>query len=387
MPPEHRFVIAACARWEAGYVVEWLNYHRAIGFDHVYLYCNDDSPHALFESVLPFTQGNSPFVTFRFFPRQGEQREMLLHFLQNDRHAAEWISFLDLDEFIRLPEHQSIGQFIASFGPAVDCVMFNWVFFGPNGHVAPPAQGVLQAYTRREAVLHPFTKHVTRSHIFDDPKLVSNTTDASFIHRVAEYLEKPARCVNVLGEDMTHYYEDFPEAAAAFVRHPPRQAQIFDLAVVHHYAFRSERAFHDRAARGLKGGFARQIIWFELADGPNFHNYLAEVNEIEDRRLADFWQYLIGQSEQTLVQPDPPALDLGAIMIIREVRLRARPGESQLCLSVSIEGTVWVELAREMPAMEGGFGWRGPGAAWARFVRVASPEGQAIPADRIQIVA
>jgi hypothetical protein len=62
---KYRYAIAACARWEAPYAAEWLAYHRAIGFEHVYLYCNDVDPAELYEAVLPFTQGAEPFVTIQ----------------------------------------------------------------------------------------------------------------------------------------------------------------------------------------------------------------------------------------------------------------------------------------------------------------------------------
>ena len=47
-------------------IVEWLLYHRTIGFDHVYLYCNDDTPIALHNTVKRFTLGSNPFVTFHW---------------------------------------------------------------------------------------------------------------------------------------------------------------------------------------------------------------------------------------------------------------------------------------------------------------------------------
>ena len=35
--PKHKFSLVACARWEDEHILEWLDYHKAIGFDHVYL--------------------------------------------------------------------------------------------------------------------------------------------------------------------------------------------------------------------------------------------------------------------------------------------------------------------------------------------------------------
>ncbi len=157
-------VIAACARWEAPYAAEWLAYHRAIGFEHVYLYCNDDDPAELYEAVLPFTQGPDPFVTFRYFPEQGMQRKMLMDFCAHNGSDFEWVSFLDLDEFLRLPPGQTLPDYMRGFEDKTDCLMFNWVYCGPNGHKTPP-KSVLKDLTRRQASVHPFTKMLFRSWI------------------------------------------------------------------------------------------------------------------------------------------------------------------------------------------------------------------------------
>jgi len=61
-------------------------------------------------------------------------------------------------------------------------------------------------------------------------------------------------------------------------------------AYVHHYAFRSERAFWERSARGLKGAFSGQIIWRALAESDRFAPFLEDVNGVLDRGLADFWE-------------------------------------------------------------------------------------------------
>ena len=446
---KYRFVIAACARWETPYSVEWLNYHRALGFEHVYLYCNDDDPRALYEAVLPFTQGQAPFVTFRFYSDQGQHRNMMLHFLAHDQHAAEWISFLDLDEFIRLPPGQTIAQFMAPFEPMADCVLFNWVFFGPNGHMTPPAGGVLSSYTRREALVHPFTKYIARSNVFDDPQLFFKCTDNSFVHRLDEYLARPIRSVNVLGEDMSGYYGDFPAGAAAFARHPPRQEKLFATAMVHHYAFRSEQAFKDRVARGLKGDFVGEHIWGDLAAEPErYRKFLASVNAVEDRRLADFWQALLagaagtnvlaqqrGQllsrgkpTSQSSYLADPEFLakaatrgsatggmidgvrkfhtdfennpwwqvDLGGFATIREIHIYNTNDHTaarfrNFSLSVSIDGASWVEVTRKeddevVGGVEGApFIWAGPGTAWARFVRVTLLGRDYLHLDQLEV--
>ncbi len=96
---EFEIVIVACARWENDYIVEWLNYHRIVGFNHVFLYCNDNDPSELYEKTLPFTFGSHPFVTFVHYPFQGMQGQMYKHFLKHHAHMTKWFIFLDIDEF------------------------------------------------------------------------------------------------------------------------------------------------------------------------------------------------------------------------------------------------------------------------------------------------
>ncbi len=262
---KYRFVIAACARWETPYAAEWLAYHRAIGFEHVYLYCNDDDPAGLYEAVLPFTQGPQPFVTFRYFPEQGMHRKMMMHFCAHNGNDSEWVSFLDLDEFLRLPPGQTLPDYMQGFEGITDCLMFNWVFFGPNGQTEPP-KTVLRTLTHRSGSLHPCTKMLFRSYILGQPELFQNVQDNGFVHRLDQYVRGDIRPMNVLGENMAGYYDGFPSAAEAWLREGARQERVFAAeALIHHYAFRTESAFTDRVARGLKGDFKEEALWGRLA--------------------------------------------------------------------------------------------------------------------------
>ncbi len=289
-PPRYRFAICACARWETPYIVEWLSYYRELGFEHIYLYCNDDDPGALYERVLPFTQGAAPFVTFRHHAHQGQQYEMYVHFAGHGLAETEWVAFFDIDEFLRLPPGMDIAGFMRRFRPEVECVMFNWVFFGPNGHKTPPGGNVLENFTRREVEIHPYTKFVARASVVGEIDFTLRGMAHGFWHEIGTKLPRAVIAANVLGEQMLDYYQDFPSRPAIFVNEPARRDKLLDTAVIHHYGFRSEQAYAERSARGLKGDFSGQGIWKKVAEGPGFAGLLAKVNAVEDLRLAGFWQ-------------------------------------------------------------------------------------------------
>lgn len=304
------YAIAACARWESKFIVEWLNYYRAIGFDHVFLYCNDDDPTELYEKVLPYTLGEAPFVTFRYFPVQGEQLRMYSHFLTNDQKNCEWISFFDVDEYLRLPRGMSIGEFVSNIGANADCILFNWVFFGPDGHKETPGVSIITHYKRRQSTLHPFTKYIARSNVLTGKKLADVKEGHGFWHCPIGKIDQTIRIINVLNEDMSNYYDGFPERPTAFVNEPERQRKILETAVIHHYAFRTESAFQDRVARGLGGAFAGQTIWGEVSAKNDFAHFLGGLNETEDESLTKFWQGYLDRANATNVYsvptPDKP---------------------------------------------------------------------------------
>jgi hypothetical protein len=301
----HRYAIAACARWENEFIIEWLTYYQIIGYDHVYLYCNDDNPSELYEKILPFSTGKNPFVTFHYWKEQGKHRDMMLHFVDCYLNEVEWISFFDIDEFLRLPAGTSIREFMADFEDRADSVLFNWVFFGPNGHKTHPGTPVLSTYVRREPGIHPLTKHVTRAEVFREGSFRTICLDNSFVHRITGFTNFPIRSMNVLGDDMTDYFEGFPDRAINFNGADDRQTRLFATAAVHHYAFRSEKAFWDRSARGLKGDYRGEKMWTDLAEGDGFAGFLENVNRIEDTRLADQWVAWVKKANELVVVADP----------------------------------------------------------------------------------
>lgn len=279
-----RVSIISCARWETRYITEWLLYQRAIGFDHVYLCCNDDDPLELYTEVLPFLTGG--FLTFWHVPYQGQQFYIYMNALSRWRHESDWIMFLDIDEFLRIPEGRSVKDFVASLPPDWDCVHVNWLFFGNCGYRTRPDGNVLTTYTRRSARPHITCKTLTRTSAIEmgriDRKLF-------FWHDWEGRLREGAIVRNVLGMNPSVVPQDFihvaQEVADRLIRAP----------LVHHYAFKSREDFALRIARGTGGDFAGQLTWKSIYDAGGADAELARMNVVEDRSLADFWNRWLRQ--------------------------------------------------------------------------------------------
>lgn len=298
---KYRFSIVACARWETEAILEWVTYHRLLGFEHVYLYCNDDDPTELFGTLAPLFVGGEPFITFLHCPFRGNQTWMYKHFLQTFVHETEWFMFLDIDEFVTLKEAQNIEDFMRPHEHQCDALYFNWVFFGHNGFEGRPSGSVLLQYTRRDAYVNHFTKMITRTASLDLDRIIREA-EAGFWHDWGDKIGGDMRRLNVLGDGMVGYYEGFPKKAREYLDAGDRQQRILTTAVVFHFAFRSRNDISRRIARGIGGSFHGQLAFKKVLDEGGLDPFLAQFAQVEDTFLRDYWRtFLDGGWRSSLV--------------------------------------------------------------------------------------
>lgn len=99
---------------------EWLAYHKAIGFDHFYIYDNNDEPLNL----------NYEFCDFIRFPGETEQLNAYRHFLKNYSNQTEYVCMLDGDEYVVFnKKYKDIKEIIKEFPEDLDALILNWILF------------------------------------------------------------------------------------------------------------------------------------------------------------------------------------------------------------------------------------------------------------------
>jgi hypothetical protein len=286
--PKHKFSLVACARWEADNILEWLDYHKTVGFDHVYLWSNDDEPETLRRAIEPHLTGPDPFVTFNFWPVKAQQFHIYERFLELYAQETEWFSFLDVDEFLVMRGVNDIGRFMQPLDPMFDCIYFHWANFGANGRVTREPGSVLTGLTRRERRLDFHTKNLVRSSKVSLALLREGLLQGAlpYHHFWDDYRLPDFRVGNVLGESITGYTEDFPIKAHAFTHRPGYQDRILNHAYCAHFRFKSEADFMRRVKRG---GGPNQQLWAARVASNQHKDILLSHSEVQDRYLADFW--------------------------------------------------------------------------------------------------
>ena len=287
---KHGYALVACARNETDYIVEWLDYHRLIGFEHVYLYCNDDIPDRLRETVGCYCDGPSPFVTFRHWRHAadedfvGEQRRMYTHFLRHHMEEVERFCFLDVDEFFVLRGSNNIGCFVDSLGFEADFLYFNWLVYGNSGRIVRDDASVLLSYVHRSPQIDHFTKLICRASAID-PTIVSELeidTGPFFWHGFDGCGIEGVSFRNVLGESMEGYSL---QVASAMLEPATATAAILAKGYIAHFAFKSEQDFAMRAGRRM----TNNGMWAYMVMSGKYRERLAELNAVFDDTLSRFW--------------------------------------------------------------------------------------------------
>jgi hypothetical protein len=147
----HKLSVGAMFKNERHALVEWVEHYLFHGAEHFYLIddASSDGGAALLEpyvrrGVVDYVRDHPPYQVGRM---QAMYDKHVLPHLRD----SEWLLICDLDEFIWSPHAIDLNAVLKEFDrePAV---WFSHTLFGSNGHVAYPKGGIVESYTRREAV-------------------------------------------------------------------------------------------------------------------------------------------------------------------------------------------------------------------------------------------
>lgn len=154
---KYYFSITAIFKDEAKYLNEWLEYHRILGVDHIYLYNNfsTDDYMIVLQSFI-----DDDFITLTEWPYEMSQILAYEDCYKRFRNETFWLMFLDLDEFICPLYDTNIKKWISKFEKYPSVIMF-WLMFGTNGLIEyAENQLVIEQYTHSWNKVRNVGKHV-----------------------------------------------------------------------------------------------------------------------------------------------------------------------------------------------------------------------------------
>lgn len=265
--------LMSCMRNEGFHILEWLAYHRAIGFGPIVICSNDcdDGSERLLETLAAHGEiHHLPNPVPRGEPPQKHGIARALAHLADSR--AEWLAHLDSDEFLNIAPGVGSVQDLTAMARDAHVIALPWRMFGDNGHTTWPGE-TLRAFTACEAAPDPET--VKFKSLFRHRAFASASDHMPTQPRV----ETPL-AINAAGEPLS--------SAALFgkpvSRYRPLDAALRGGAVVNHYAIRSTDCFQLKQARGRGMGPGSD----KYLPGSQWHRR-ANRNEAQDRTILRRW--------------------------------------------------------------------------------------------------
>lgn len=251
--------LCAIVRDEEEGLAEWIAYHHLIGIDHFIIYDNGSTDGT---ATLLDRFAAAGIVTRLDWPDRPPPQWLsypdMLHLLEqvpdprrahwgelgvlgpqitayNDALSrfgdkADWMLFIDADEFLLLPEDGHLLPFLRRIGaPQIGAIGFNWRYFGSSGQIRPDGRLVIERFTRCAEPNFPGHAHI---------KTLARTAalDRMAVH--AGMLRPGYGYVNDCGEAFTPRH-------LAFSNHISHHCSQLN-----HYSVKSWAEFERKRARG-----------------------------------------------------------------------------------------------------------------------------------------
>jgi hypothetical protein len=233
-----KIALVCIAKNEDHYIKEWVDYHKIIGFDHIFIYQNN------WRCAV-----NDQDVTKIDFDGQTKQVEAYNDFIQNRSADYDWVAFLDIDEFLVLNQHRDVKHFINDYSE-FEAVGINWKLFGDNGltNVVDGNYNVLSRFKMAQNGLNPHIKTIVK---LGNPDLYM-------------YVHGPSCNIKVVGTDKEVITDEHNQL---------NENGLYDIAQINHYFVKTKPEFIKKIARGRAGDFGfKELSNFET------HN----TNDIKD---------------------------------------------------------------------------------------------------------
>jgi hypothetical protein len=236
--PRKGACLLASARNEGPYLLEWLAYHLSIGFEHAYIYSNDNSDGSDELLAQLARHGVITHIRNERGPRIGPQEKAYAHALTMLPQILDyrWTAVLDFDEYLGLDAAMfgGIGDFIGLHeAQTVDAIALCWLIYG-SSFGEPYRPGLtIERFPLRHQQVNGHVKSLFRTRLFwgSQPHYPYPVLEAPFIFRSQD--------------GGIHHHPGVQTRIPAFAEKPAASQ-----AWVNHYIFRTAPEALWKAARG-----------------------------------------------------------------------------------------------------------------------------------------
>lgn len=125
--------ICAIAKHENAYINDWVNYHLALGIDHIYLYDNNEDDYPNVQNFIEQKKSVTiiPAKTINDVEFCDWQVNRYNDFIENYSKLYDWCAFIDIDEYIWL-DNMDIKTFLSKVPDNKYNIVLHWKTYGDD---------------------------------------------------------------------------------------------------------------------------------------------------------------------------------------------------------------------------------------------------------------
>lgn len=283
-----RITLLSTMKNEGPYLLEWIAYHRSIGFTDFLLFSNDctDGTNLLLNRLD--SMGEVRHFDNPLGPRMDPQRAAYSRANKMDfLRSSDWVAVLDADEFLSVTTGDGSVDALIDACPQADAISVSWRIIGSNGlsHMDPAP--VTRRFTMGSDLDNPKNglvwgfKSLFRPQVFD-----YFGVHRPRFHKNRDLTPDMATWVNGSGEDMGDVY--FRKGWRF-----NRERIGYAFATVHHYAVKSRQDFLLKRLRGTANSKNKDRLDFDywnrldMNERPVPKMHLDGLDAEMERLLAD----------------------------------------------------------------------------------------------------
>lgn len=289
------FLAVTCMKNEGPFILEWIAYHRAIGFTDFLVFTNDCTDGT--DTILERLQGEGVLQTMdnpyaRMEGNYNPQKGALRYSEDMDIvKSADWIMVMDVDEFVNI--HVGDGTLADLLGAVgdIDCISMMWRLFGNSDVLHYEDRFVTEQFDlcAPHYCPSPIQAWAVKTMFRTRGKHAAGKYKRIGVHRPLSPIKETlasVRWVNGSGEPVL---DKFLDSGWRFGTH----SCGYDLVTLNHYAVRSAESFVVKRDRGRVNHVDRDqglAYWlrmnFNMERDTSIRRHLPRAKKEFDRLLA-----------------------------------------------------------------------------------------------------
>ena len=164
---ENKTKVCLCAigKKENLYIKEFINHYKQLGYNHIYLYDNNDENDERFEDIIQedINEGYVTLINYRGFRgiKNNPQLDAYYDCYEKNNKKYKWLSFFDIDEFLEIkPNNITIQEFFDNKRYyKCEHIKMHWIVYSDNNLLYYENKQIKERFTL-ESSYKKINKHI-----------------------------------------------------------------------------------------------------------------------------------------------------------------------------------------------------------------------------------